>query len=268
MLELAALCASWWRQMSTGAFPERLTECFTSSGIAPTSTWHVSCPPECATCENQHHDQSSSRACSPNHAHVHSPDVEPRAAHKTSILATGCHWPGKKVYLQRRTPPLARLAPLKQREPPITARTAWMSAWIRPIQALRSAQRPRETQRPPSPALVPDLASELPFTSNRLWRLSTSHLRSSFVQGHVYRGGITREYANCPSVHRGRASSPSLAATPKGLLPGLNCCLVFCCLSVADSPLCCSRPSPVASPEKAPARRFTCSWSLLCRSLQ
>ena len=149
MLELAALCTSWWRQMSTGVFPERLTECFTSSGIAPTSTWHVSCPPERATCENQHHDQSSSRACSPNHAHVRSPDVEPRAAHKTSILATGCHWPGKKVYLQRRTPPLARLAPLKQREPLITARTAWMSAWIRPIQALRSAQRPRETQRDP-----------------------------------------------------------------------------------------------------------------------
>ncbi|KAH8629586.1 hypothetical protein IG631_16843 [Alternaria alternata] len=49
---------------------------------------------------------------------------------RTAPLVRRAYWPAKKCTCSAGRSPLARLAPLEQREPPIAARCSRMSAWI------------------------------------------------------------------------------------------------------------------------------------------
>jgi len=160
--------------------------------------------------------------------------------------------------------PLAILAPLQS-----TRTTHHSRVCVRerldptnssPAVSVKALSRPRRRH-------MCQLASQVSFFEQP--SLATLHLslRPSFVQGHVYRGGIAREYASCPSVPRGRKSK-SLAASPKPkrIRPGLDCHFVFCRLSVAVFSACASR-RPVAGAQKAPACRLTCRCPLLCTAV-
>jgi hypothetical protein len=105
-----------------------------------------------------------------------------------------------------------------------------------------------------------------PFSNNRLWVDSPPLFALIICASHVYRGGIIREYASSPSVPRWHAASQQrLAASPKGLVPGLNCHIVFRCFSFPVLPSgACRRPIP--GPQEAPTCKLPRSWSLYCRS--